>query len=267
MAPAVSRYAGALVPRFRSLLVLGLLLAGCGPPQIPFDDVHKERALALISVFENGTTELQFAYVEVLDDGRGYTCGLGFTTATGDALDVVERYTDDQPNNPLAGFLPVLRQLATEESGDTTMLNGFPEAWAGAATDDAFNRTQLAVTDDDSYQPAIAHAQALALDSALGLMILYDAVWMHGDGDDEDGVPALIARTQETADPDREASFLAQLLAVRRADMLEPADEETQQAWSEAVGRVDVLSDELADGKLAFDGPIEVGRGYDVVVP
>src|ERR1041385_503456 len=48
---------------------------------VPFDREHKVRALELISVFENGTIELQYAYVEDLGDGRGYTCGLGFTTA------------------------------------------------------------------------------------------------------------------------------------------------------------------------------------------
>lgn len=251
----------------RPLLLVVTLAFGCAPPQIPFDDEHKQRALALISAFENGTTELQFAYVDDLDDGRGYTCGLGFTTATGDALTVVERYTEATRDNPLAGFLPELRELAAEESGDISTLGGFPEAWAGAATDTAFNTTQLAVTDEDSYQPAVAHAQTLGLGSALGLMILYDSVWMHGDGDDGDGVPALIERALARGDPSREASFLAQVLTVRRDDLLDPENQATQAEWSEAVGRVDVLSDELAIGNLAFEGPVEVGHGYDVVVP
>ena len=37
--------------------------------------------------------------------------GTGFTTATGDFLDVVERYTARVPSNPLAPFLPRLREL------------------------------------------------------------------------------------------------------------------------------------------------------------
>ena len=102
-------------------------------------------------------TNLQYAYAERLGDGRGVTYGFcGFTTGTSDGLEVrphlhiaqlhlptcqqggsltaphsqtqvVEKYTQIKPNNPLAKYLPALRAL--EGKGDKfTGLNGFDDA-------------------------------------------------------------------------------------------------------------------------------------------
>jgi chitosanase len=239
------------------------------PPSMPpapygLDADHKLRAMQLISVFENDTIVLAYDYVEALGDGRGYTCGLGFTTATGDAYEVVKDYTAQVPNNPLATFLPRLQQLAQSGSGSTSGLGGFPAAWKSAAGDANFRKIQEKVQDANSYDPAIVHAQALGLKTNLGITILYDTVWMHGDGDDADGAPALIAKAGPMND---EARWLAAFLAVRRADLLNPADKTTQAEWSQAVGRVDELSDLLEAGNLDLHGPIDVQHGYDVVVP
>jgi chitosanase len=257
------------------VVTLVVTLAACAPaedPQrlpttLPFDREHKLRALELISVFENDTITLAYDYVEDLDDGRGYTCGLGFTTATGDALDVVQSYQDDVGDTVLTPFLPELVRLADAESDDTSGLAGFPDAWAQAADDEAFRAAQEHVQDAQSYDPAVAHARDLDLHSALGLMILFDTAWMHGDGDDDDGLPALIARTQDRADPADEPAWLAAFLAVRRDDLLHPADPATQDEWSEAVGRADALHDLVDDANWAFDGPIHVAHGYGVDVP
>lgn len=242
-----------------------------------FDDAHKRRALQLISVFENGTPELQYDYTENLDDGRGFTCGLGFTTGTGDALVVVERYTERVPDNALAPFLPELRRLKDldegEGSDDVSGLDGFAAAWAAAAADEApaakeFRAVSDAVTDEQSYLPALAHLNERGLHSGLALMVLYDTVWMHGDGDDGDGTAALLDRTgaDTGADSADEAAFVDAFLAVRRADLEDPEDPATADEWGEAVSRVDVLDDISAAGNFDFDGPIDVGAGFDVTI-
>ena len=256
-------------------VVTHLVMAGsaCAPSvgTVPFDAVHKRRALELISVFENSTVELQYGYVENLGDGRGFTCGLGFTTGTGDAFDVVTRYSDAVPANALASFLPVLQQRARDASDSVTGLDGFPAAWAASADDARFRAVQDAVTDEQSYAPALVHVDGLSMHSALGLMIVFDTVWMHGDDVDDDGTPALLARASQRAKPPSagagETAFLAAFLDVRRADLLHPSDASTQQEWSQAVGRVDVLRDLLNADNLALDGPIHVAHGFDVTVP
>jgi chitosanase len=220
--------------------------------------------MQLISVFENYTIVLSYDYVEALGDGRGYTCGLGFTTGTGDAYEVVKEYTAQSPNNALATFLPRLQQLASSGSGSTTGLTGFPAAWMQSASDPIFRKVQEDVQDQNSYLPALAHAQAVGIKTALGITILYDTVWMHGDGSDPDGTQALIDKTGKLTD---EATWLANFLAVRRADLLNPADKTTQAEWSMAVGRVDELSDILKAKNFDLTGPIAVTHGYDVTVP
>src|ERR671927_1439694 len=62
------------------------------------DAERKHRAAQITSTFENSTLELQYDYVENVGDGRGVTAGrAGFTSATGDLLLVVRRYTEAKP--------------------------------------------------------------------------------------------------------------------------------------------------------------------------
>ena len=84
----------------------------------------------IISVFENDTPNIQYGYAENLYDGRGITAGrAGFTSATADMLEVIERYTARVPNNPLAIYLPRLKTLAIDESGSTKDLEGLERKW------------------------------------------------------------------------------------------------------------------------------------------
>lgn len=105
------------------------------------------------SIFENDTTELQYAYVENIHDGRGYTSGrAGFTTGTGDAVVVVKKYTAHKAHNPLAKFIPELERLAKHESGDVSHLHGYPEAWREATKDSLFRKVQDEVSDNMYYR-------------------------------------------------------------------------------------------------------------------
>lgn len=259
--------------------VIGVVaVSGCLPDPAPitplspagFDAAHKKRSLQLISVFENDTVELQYGYAENLDDGRGFTVGLGFTTGTGDALVVVNAYDDAVGDNALTQFVPELERLAALDEGDgaddVSGLDGFADAWA-AANDEfgaEFKAAQDGVIDDNVYEPALAHWNALGHTSALALFAIFDAVWMHGDGFDLDGTPALIERT--CVDPNDEDQWLRTFLAVRANDMLAPANAATKDEWIDALPRIDVQDDLVAAGNFDFDGPIAVGHGFDVTV-
>jgi chitosanase len=230
------------------------------------------RADRLVSVFENGTIDIQYDYVEDIEDGRGYTAGRGFTTATGDVLRVTKDYLRAAPSDPLARFVPELEKLAAAESGDTSKLVGFPLAWQNAAKTKAMRAAEDREVDNVSFLPAMAHADALGLKTILARAELYDAVVMHGDGDDPDGVPALLtAATKDAAGTPKtgvpEHVWLKSFLKVRRADVAHAYDADTRATWAEAVGRVDAFSDLLAAGNDDLHGPIQVGRGYDVTVP
>jgi chitosanase len=227
----------------------------------------KRRAEALTSLFENSTTEIQYAYVEDIHDGRGFTAGrAGFTTATGDALEVIELYTMRVPQNPLGHYLPRLRVLAKAESGSVVGLDGFAAAWTAAAGDPKFRTAQDDIEDRLYFIPAMKRADALHLATPLARAAVYDAIIQHGEGSDPDGLPALLAKTARSAKGTPatgvdEKTWLEAFLTVRRADLAHASDASTRAAWAESVSRVDTVRAIATSGNYDLHGPIVVHTG------
>jgi chitosanase len=234
---------------------------------------QKTRAARLISLFENGTPEIQYGYVEALGDGRGYTAGRGLTTATGDVLDAVNLYTARVPNNQLSRFIPRLAELAADQSDDTAGLDGFAPAWSASAADPIFRAVQDAINDRNSYEPAMALAARLGVRSALGCVIVYDTVFMHGLGADgePDGALALVDQARARAgglpaDGVPEKTWLDHFLAVRRADLQYAHDPATRAVWAQAVDRVDILATIASSGNYDFVGPLGITGAHSATI-
>lgn len=229
---------------------------------------QKRRAEQITSVFENDTIALQYAYIEALNDGRGYTAGrAGFTTGTGDLLEVVERYSQARTGSELARYLPRLRELAAERSGAITGLAGLPAAWTSAADDVEFRMVQDQVVDQDYYNPALIAWHSAGLRSALALACFYDAIIQHGGGDDHDGLPAMIERTTKNmggvpATGIAEGPWLAAFLDVRQATLAHAADPATRAAWADSQDRVEAERALLMLGNFDLHGPIEINTKY-----
>lgn len=227
---------------------------------------QKHRAEALTSLFENSTLDLQYGYTEVLNDGRGITAGrAGFTSATGDMLEVIRDYTAQVPGNPLARYIPRLAALdkASKGKGSLVGLEGLEAAWQQAAHDPRFRRAQDAVVDKEYFGPAMDRADALGVKSPLGRAVLYDTDIQHGDGDDPDSLGALVAATNRAmggspAEGVDEHAWVQRFLAVRRADLAHAHDPSTREAWAESVDRVDVLAGLANAGNWNLDGPLDV---------
>ncbi|GAA2894005.1 hypothetical protein GCM10010472_60730 [Pseudonocardia halophobica] len=218
----------------------------------------------MVSVFENGTPEVQYAYVEDLDDGRGYTAGrAGFCTACGDLLTVVKSYTARVPDNPIAGYVPALTELAAAYDDSTGKLDGFADAWRTAAADPVFRQVQDQVTDALYVAPARKLADADGIRSALGLAILVDTAVEHGTQDGPDGLPSLVRQTDadmggSPAGGIDETEWLRDFLDIRRTTLENPSSSATSEVWSESVGRVDALDALLDDGNLDLATPFTV---------
>jgi chitosanase len=218
----------------------------------------------VVSVFENGTPEIQYAYVEDLDDGRGYTAGrAGFCTGCGDLLTVVQDYTAQVPDNPLATYLPRLTQLAASGDDSTDGLDGFERAWRSAADDPAFRQVQDRVTDDLYYAPARKLAGDNGVRSALGLAILVDTAIQQGTDNDPDGLPAQVRKTNaelggSPASGVDETKWLQGFLDTRRNTLQNPSSKDTGEVWSESVGRVDALRALLDAGNLDLTTPFTI---------
>lgn len=158
--------------------------APLAPPDLDRAD-RKEIAMQLVSSAENSSLRWrrQYDYLEDIGDGRGYTGGIiGFTTGTGDLLELVRRYTRAVPDNPLARFLPALRQVNGTDS-HAGLGRPFERAWRRAASAAAFRRAQDAERDRVFFDPAVRRARHDGL-RALGQFVYYDAMVMHGPGSD-----------------------------------------------------------------------------------
>lgn len=235
---------------------------------------QKRRAEQITSVFENDTLELQYAYIENLGDGRGFTAGrAGFTTATGDLVLVAERYAMDAPTALLAGLLPRLRELAASGSDSVTGLEDLPAAWSQAASDARFHAAQDHVSDQLYYQPAVTNWRREGLVSALSLAAIYDAIIQHGEGDDPDGLPAMIQRAGRRAGGNPasgvgEAAWLQAFLEVRLATLGNAVNPATRAQWRESTDRVQPFQALLAAQNWKLDGPIHIQTAnHQAIVP
>lgn len=160
----------------------------------------KDIAMRLVSSAENSSLDwtAQYAYIEDIGDGRGYTGGIiGFCSGTNDMLKLVELYTERVPGNVLAGYLPALRAVNGTDSHEG-LGPGFTAAWKAAAADAAFRRAQRDERDRVYFDPAVERAKKDGL-GTLGQFAYFDAMVMHGPGTDALSFDGIRARALKQA--------------------------------------------------------------------
>ncbi|GAA3006505.1 chitosanase [Streptomyces fulvorobeus] len=244
-------------------LAAAAVLSGCSgltgsAPGNDLDDPAKKRlAMQLVSSAENSSLDwkAQYAYIEDIGDGRGYTAGIiGFCSGTGDMLAVVERYAAARPGNPLERYLPALRAVRGSDA-HTGLGRPFTGAWARAAADPAFRSAQDAERDQTYFDPSVGRAKDDGL-SALGQFIYYDAYVMHGQGDTDGSVGFATIRREALAEADPpgrggdEKRYLHAFLDARVAAIRkEPSHTDTSRV--ETAQRVFVR-----EGRLQLETPL-----------
>lgn len=269
-----------ILPRKRRWFVAAigtvvLALSGCGiahevhhvshatsfelaQPEGLTDPSLQKRAAQIMSTFENSTTTVQYAYAENIHDGRGITAGrAGFTSATGDLLEVVEQYTKQKPTNSLAQYLPALK--ADNGTDSTKGLEHFVPDWQTAAKHDSQLRTaQDAVFNNEYLTPALQQAKSAGVRTAVGQLVILDTIVQHGDGSDPDGLPAILNETEKQygAVHRNEQRWLIDFLEVRKRHLESPADPSTRAAWRESVDRVTALESIVDSGNESLTNAI-----------
>jgi len=184
----------------------------------------KEMAMRIVSSAENSSTDwkAQYTYIEDIGDGRGYTAGIiGFCSGCGDMRELVQRYTDQKPNNVLAKYLPALS--AVEGTGSHEGLDPhFTKDWKQAAADPVFRAAQDQERDRVYLNPAVAQAKQDGL-RALGQFIYFDAIVMHGNGPDQDSFGSIRKNALRKAKPPSqgggEKEYLKAFLDARKTAM------------------------------------------------
>src|SRR3954451_4828090 len=158
----------------------GAGLADPGNPRLSLtvDAERKHRAAQITSTFENAPLEVQYDYVDNIGDGRGIPAGrAGFTSATGDLLLIVRRYSEAKPDNVLAPYISALQAVNGTDS--TKGLGGFADAWAVAAEDPDFRKVQDELVDELYFDPAMTMAADRGIETPLGQMIIWDTMIQH----------------------------------------------------------------------------------------
>ncbi|WP_411122331.1 chitosanase [Streptomyces sp. x-19] len=166
------------------------------------DPAKKEIAMQLVSSAENSSLDwkAQYQYIEDIGDGRGYTGGIiGFTSGTHDMLELVELYTKRKPDNVLAAYLPALRKVDGSDSHAGLDPN-YPKDWRKAAKDPDFRKAQDDERDRVYFNPAVKQGKADGI-GVLGQFAYYDAIVMHGDGDDKTSFSGIRKRALTKAKP------------------------------------------------------------------
>ncbi|MEU2776984.1 chitosanase [Streptomyces sp. NPDC007162] len=219
------------------------------------DPAKKEIAMKLVSSAENSSLDwkAQYKYIEDIGDGRGYTAGIiGFCSGTGDMLDLVQLYTDRKPGNVLAKYLPALRRVNGTDSHSGLDPN-FPADWRKAAQDTAFQQAQNDERDRVYFNPAVQQGKTDGL-GTLGQFTYYDAIVMHGDGDDATSFRNIRKRALGHAKPPaqggNETTYLNAFLDARVWAMKQ------EEAHSDTT-RVDTEQRVfLRNGNLCLDTPL-----------
>lgn len=201
--------------------------------------VKKEIAMMIVSTAENSSLDwrAQYSYIEDIGDGRGYTGGIvGFCSGTSDMLAMVQYYNTIAPNNVLTPYIPALKNVDGTAS-HTGLGDAFVAAWEKAALDPKFKEAQNYERDRVYFNPAVSQAKTDGL-KTLGQFVYYDALVMHGPGDDSvsfGGIRATAMRNVKTpAQGGDEKAYIKAFLAARKAAMLtEAAHEDTSRVDTE----------------------------------
>ncbi|KAJ1537430.1 hypothetical protein HK405_014641, partial [Cladochytrium tenue] len=131
--------------------------------------------LQITSVFETGTTTLNYGTCEDINDGNGYSAGcIQFTTNSGSALAVVQDYLNTNPSSNLAGYVSGLQSV--QGSGDTSAISGFCDAWSAAASSDpsGFGASQMKIAAQNYLAPNAGLVSQLGLKTATGVGQIMD---------------------------------------------------------------------------------------------
>lgn len=257
---------------------------GGGNPSDPAA-LNERKAQMLTSLWENDTTVFQYGFARNNGDGYGYTVGrIGFTTATGDAAEVVVCFDKafGANNNRLRKYESALVALrdkmiaSGEMQSDTSTLDtigDFTSDWTATAADSvaapSFDGCQDQLVDAAYWKPTLAIASEWGLTSALARASLYDAVVVHG----EDHVRDLArstnddvgngAQTPATAPLPRAAeSAWLQAFLVHRAALVAGDD-----AWRGAIARVANYEQQRRNGNFDFTQQIVTDARANVVFP
>ena len=232
---------------FCSLIILSLLASNLAFAQSPsanpplaehgvtLSTKQLLRVQRVSSVFENGTTEFQYDYIEDIVDGAGVTAGrVGFNNSGLQGL--IKAYVEKRPNSPLRAYISCLnlivdtrspedygclfpsigpRVLKTKKFKEKTIrLVDFGKFFVAAAKDPEMRKLQDEVVRQNIIEFAFTWADKLKLKTPIGYLVIFDSLLQLGE-DGPNGVNAVLklAPARDSLD---EIAWLKKFLLARK---------------------------------------------------
>lgn len=153
-------------------------------------------------------------------------------------------------DNPLKPYLSALEK--DKGSDSHAGLEGFEEAWKNAANDSAMIEVQNEIINQQYKEPAIDAARQDGLCN-LGLYIYYDALIVHGPGDDPDSFGGIRqAAMKQARTPAEGGGMTAYLNAFLDAQTDVMEHEEAHRDLS----RIETQRQFLKEGNFALKRPL-----------
>jgi len=216
----------------------------------------KTVCLQLTTTCENSSTTFDYNYAENIGDGRGITFGIiGFTTGTYDGNQLIKYYTQLNPNNSLAKYIPALDKIDTGKhdsegkSDDLTGLENFISD-VQACRDPLFKQAQLYELDKLYWDPAVKLANSIGAKNNLTLAFIYDTCVNHGADGAKDYINTVKGELGGTPSSGiDENEFLSKFMEYRYDEL---ADEDPQ-----GKNRVNAFRELLTSGNIDLKTPFE----------
>lgn len=217
----------------------------------------------LVSIFENSSLTIQYGFINDIKDGNGFTAGRsGFTSKTGDMLELLIEYERLAPNNRLTRYIEPLKRVYG--TSDTASISALKQDWLLAAKDDPlFKVAQDSVNDRLYRKPAQQVGQELGLQLPIAYAAIYETGIQHGYGENYDSITKIIERATKKLggtpkDGLSELTWLHAFLKEREEDLRHPENKDYAPTFLHAVDRVRAIQTILSDRNYDLSKPITV---------
>ncbi|QXE01475.1 chitosanase [Terribacillus sp. DMT04] len=219
------------------------------------DDYYRKIVYAFVSSAENSSIDYQnqYAYIEDIQDGRGYTTGIiGFTSGTGDLLEVIKEYQTLKPdNNILESYIEPLEAVNGTDSHEG-LGESFEKDWRQVGQTADMIQAQDNIVDTMYLNPAVTYAEKDHL-SLLGQYIYYDALVVHGPGEDLESFNGIrkkaLQNSNAPSEAGNEAEYLKAFLKARTKIML-------QEEAHEDLSRIHFQEQLIDEGNYELELPV-----------
>ncbi len=214
----------------------------------------KNVILQMTATLENSDTQLQFNYAENLGDERGITFGcIGFCTGTYDGNSLIKHYTELNPDNTLAKYIPALDKIdagphdAADGDGnpDVEGLSGFIQD-VNSCDDPLFKKAQMDILDEYYYNPAMEIADSIGAKNPLTKAFIYDMCVRHGVNQTKHIINNAGTTPKQGAD---ENTYLRKLILLR--------NEKLKQEGIEDIDRNQGYNNLLNSGNVDLKTPFK----------